>query len=207
MSNVTLAAQTRMVKGKKVKNLRREGIVPIVMYGRDLNDALSLQVGSKELQKALHQAGTSSIIEMKIDGRKSHLVLARTVDRHPTRNNILHADFLAINVNRPVQAVIPIRLIGESPLAVSKTAVLRQVLEKVNVEGLPNALPEMVLVDVTPLERIGQTIAVGDVKLADGLKIITDHKTQIARLNAPRRVVEETEGEGEAEIGAEAESQ
>lgn len=205
MSNITLAAQTRMVKGKKVKNLRREGIVPIVVYGRELNDALSLQVGNKDLQKALHQAGTSSVIEMKIDGRKSHLVLARTIDRHPTRNNILHADFLAINVNRPVQVVIPVRLIGESPLAASKTAVLRQVLEQVNIEGLPNVLPEMISVDVTPLERIGQTIAVGDVKLADGLKIITDHKAQIARLNAPRRLAEENEegAEAEAEAGNE----
>ena len=202
MSNVTLATQTRVVKGKKVKNLRRDGIVPIVVYGRDLSDALSLQVGNKELQKALREAGRSSLIEMKIDGRKSHLVLARTVDRHPTRNNILHADFLAINVNRPVQAVIPIRLIGESPLAASKTAVLRQVLEQVNVEGLPNALPEMISVDVTPLERIGQTIAVGDVKLADGLKIITDHKAQIARLNPPRRLAEKKEEEEEAEAEA-----
>jgi len=213
MSNVTLAAQTRMVKGKKVKNLRRDGLVPIVVYGRDLNEALSLQVGNKDLQKVLYQAGRSSVIEMKVDGRKSHLVLARTVDRHPTRNNILHADFLAINLNRPVQAVIPIRLIGESALAASNAAVLRQVLEEINVEGLPNALPDAVSVDITPLERIGQTIAVGDVKLGDGLKIITDHKAQIARLNAPQRLAEEEEGEGEGEgegeveVGAEAKSE
>ena len=200
MSHITLAAQTRLVKGKKVKNLRKDGLVPIVMYGRDINETLSLQVGRKDLLKALRQAGRSSLIEMKIDENNSHLVLARTIDRHPTRNTILHADFLAINLERPVQAVIPIKLTGTSPLAASKAAVLRQVLEEVIVEGLPNNLPAIISVDITPLERIGQTIAVGDVELADGLKIITNHKTQIARLNAPRRILEvEEEGEEVAE--------
>ncbi len=199
MSNVTLAVQTRLVKGKKVKNLRKNGIVPIVVYGRDLKDALSLQVGTKDLQQALRKAGRSSLIEIKVDNNKSHLVLARTIDRHPTRNNILHADFLAINLNRPVQAVIPIELTGVSAMAASKTAVLRQVLEEVTVEGLPNALPSILSVDITPLDRIGQTIAVGDVGLPEGLRIVTDHKAQIARLNAPRRLAQvETEGEAAA---------
>ena len=202
MSDLTLAVQTRTVMGKKVKRLRKDGIVPIVVYGRDLKEALPLQVNKKDLQRVLRNAGTSNVIKLKIDDRKSHLVLARTVDRHPTRHNIMHADFLAVRLDRPVEATIPIKLVGQSPMAARNAAVLRQVLAEVTLEALPNALPAVLDVDVSALDKIGQTISLSDIELTSSIKIITDGKAQIARLDAPKRIIEETEETAEAEAEA-----
>ncbi|MGB0385641.1 MAG: 50S ribosomal protein L25 [Ardenticatenaceae bacterium] len=203
MSDLTLSAQTRTVIGKKVKRLRRDGIVPIVVYGGPLKDGLALQVNDKSLKQVLRTAQTTKVINLKIDNGKNYPVLARSVDRHPTRHSIMHADFQAVHLDQPTQAIVPVKLVGSSPLVTSKIAVLRQVLHEVTIlADNPRTLPSAVNVDVSILERIGQTISVGDIELGATMKILTDSKAQLARLNAPKRI-QEVEEEEEEEGGEE----
>lgn len=198
MAHLELATQSRTITGKKVRNLRRQGVVPIVVYGGNIEGALSLQVGEKVLQSVLRDSGTSRVIDLKIDGKRQYPVLARTVSRHPTRNNLLHADFLAVRLDQTVKAEIPIKLVGSSSAVGSNAAVLMQTVSKVVVEALPEKLPVYVEGDISPLEQVGHRLSVSNLKSYDGVKILTDPKMTIVHLIPPRRIqLDEVEQEEE----------
>lgn len=202
-----LMAEPRDVHGKKVKRLRREGLIPGVVYGPVVDGTVSVSVSSRDFNKFFMAHGHSTIFNLKWDGGDQP-VLIREVQRDPVRQDVLHVDFFAPNMNVKLRQNVSVSLSG----AVDVTGgVLQQILTELEVEALPSDLPSEITVDVSGLEEIGHTISVGDIPAIDKVEFITDAETVIASIVAEavqeEEPVEGEEGEEvEGEEGAEDEA-
>ena len=197
-----LMAEPRDVHGKKVKKLRREGLLPGVVYGPVVDGTVSVSVNDRDFNKFFMAHGHSTIFNLKWDGGDQP-VLVREVQRDPVRQDILHIDFFAPNMNVALRQNVSVSLSG----AVDVTGgMLQQALTEIEVEALPSDLPSEITVDVSGLEEIGKSIHVSDIPAIDKVEFITDAETVIASIVAEAVQEEEpVEGEeGEAVEGEEA---
>jgi large subunit ribosomal protein L25 len=210
---ITLPAQKRAVDRKKNKQLRRDGVTPIIVYGRHTSPA-ALQSETKTLAKVLSTAGTSSIIAIEVDGEdEPRLALARYAQRHVTKLSLLHVDFLQVAMDEVVRSDVPLRIMGVPGPVRANEALLDVLLSIVPVEALPADLPSSLEADVSGLEEIGEVVTIGDLATSTRFAILSDPAEVVARLTQLRIVeleVEEEEAEeleeGELEEGAEAEA-
>lgn len=185
---ITLNAQRRGVTGKKVAGLRRDGLTPAVLYGPE-SEPVSLQVDTKHLRAVLHQAGTTRLIHVAIEGDKApRLAIARAMQLHPTRLTPLHADLMEVSERVPVQTTIPVRIGGRVPPIVQRNeAMQRLLLDRVAVRALPKDLPTEIVVDGGKLRQLSQVLRVGDIAAPAGVRIMDDPDRAVARLAALRR--------------------
>jgi len=193
MERVELKTEKRTVLGKKVKSLRRQGIVPAVLYGHEI-DSIPLQVEERELRRALSLAGEHRLIELKIGrSRKPHMVLARDVQWDVITGRPLHVDFYAVVMTEKITTAVPLVLVGEAPAASQADVVLLQELDEVEVQCLPGELIEAIEVDVSELEEVDQAIYVKDLQVPPTVDILTDPQQIVARVGwaAPEEVEEE----------------
>ena len=209
MKRLSLSVENRTVRGKEVKHLRRDGIVPVVVYGAALDEPQSLQVSSRELERILSHAGPSTVIDLQQGGRALP-VLTRAVQRHPLRHTITHVDFLAVRMDRTIVAAVPLHFVGESSAVEAKSALLMQPADSIEVEALPDNLPAALEVDVSVLTEVGQHLTAADLTLPENVTLVTDGETQIASLIPPALTLEEedalvAEAEGEEEETVEGE--
>ncbi|RME09696.1 MAG: 50S ribosomal protein L25 [Ardenticatenia bacterium] len=193
---IELKAAPRTVLGKKVKQLRREGFIPGVVYGAALEEPISVQVDARELRKVLQEAGVSHLIDLRIEGRSRPVnVLVRDVQRDPVRHTLLHVDFLAVRMDEAVRIEVPIHLTGEPAPVAQNIALVSQVLEEIEVEALPAHLPSEIEVDVTDLlKEVGDVLTVADLPVPEGVEIITEGDIAVAVLE-PLRAEEAVEAE------------
>ena len=202
-----LMAEPRDVHGKKVKRLRREGLIPGVVYGPVVDGTVSVSVNSREFNKFFMTNGHSTIFSLKWDGGDQP-VLIREVQRDPVRQDILHIDFFAPNMNVKLRQNVSVSLSG----AVEVTGgMLQQIITELEVEALPSDLPSEITLDVSGLEEIGDSISIADVPAIDKVEFITDADTVIASIVAEavqeEEPTEDEEGEAvEGEEGAEDEA-
>lgn len=180
MTEFVINAQERQIVGKKVKLLRNEGIVPITVYGPK-TAPVNLQVPYRALEVALMKAGGTNIIDIKY-GSKTVKVLARDVQRNPLKGFILHADFFAIDADSTIVTAVPIQFVGESPAVETGKGILMIGANSINVETLPSNLINIVEVDLSNLEKVGDTITVGDLNLGDDVVILSDPEEPIVRV-------------------------
>jgi len=208
MERVELKAEKRTVLGKKVKRLRREGIIPAVLYGHKI-ESMPLQVEERELRRVLSQAGEHRLIELKIGrSRKPHMVLARDVQWDVITGRPLHVDFYAVVMTEKITTAVPLVLVGEAPATEHGDVVLLQNLDEVEIECLPSDLIEAIEVDVSGLEEVDQAIYVRDLQLPPAVEILTDPDEIVARVGwaAPEEVKEEVpEAPEEVEVIAKGE--
>lgn len=204
MEHIKLAAQPRTVKGKAVSRLRREGIIPVVIYGGNVEGSVVLQVNGRDLQRVLQHAGGVRVIDIDVEGGKRYPVLARAVERHPLRHEVMHVDFLAVRLDQLIEAEVSVVLVGESEAVENGTAVLMHVLDSVTVSALPDALPDHVEVDISALTEIGQQLTVADIKVAKGVTLVTDGEAMIVSLTAPARTLEEQDAAADGGASADA---
>lgn len=194
MNTVILTASPRDLTGKKVKKLRREGLLPISVYGKDIK-SLSLTVPLKDFMKVYAQVGETGLVELKTDGHSQHTLIA-DVQIHPVGRVLLHVQFHAVKLTEKIRANVPLELTGESPAVASGTGVILQTLNEVEVEALPTNLPEKIIVDVSGMTEVGQQITVGDLSVAKEIALLTDRGEIVIKL-APA-VSEEAKKEAEA---------
>lgn len=200
---VTLSAERRQEGGKgSARKLRAGGRVPAVIYGHGREtESLSLQLA--ELDKVLQRiAGGSAIIDLNVDGTETR-ALIREVQRHPTRKTVTHVDFLEVHAGEVLTLEVPLALVGTPDGVRNGGGVLEQFLREITIEVLPKDIPERVKVDVESL-RIGASLHVSDIAV-ENAKILTDPKTTICTVVAPRVEAEPTEGMAEEEETAEPE--
>ena len=213
MADITLRAQVRTVKGKKVGALRRQGLIPANIYGRGI-ESLPIQVDVRSFRNALAQAGTSTLVDVHVsndggqgDGQ-SHPVLIENVSLHPATGKVLHIDLRQVDLNRPIRANVAIVLTGESPAVKNEGGVLVHPLDSLEVEALPRALPHEITVDISSLVALDQQITVGDLQLGPGVTVDTDPSTVVAQVIASKLeqevAAEEAAAAETAEEGAEA---
>jgi large subunit ribosomal protein L25 len=194
----TLVASERTIIGKKVKQLRREGVVPAIIYGTLVDEPIPVAIDARELQRTYYDYGNISLIDIELNG-DTHTVYIRTLQQHPVSRAPLHAELFAPNLLVKMSASIPVHLVGESP---NMDGVVTQLRDSVEAEGLPTDLPGAIEVDVSGLEEIDDTVWAGDLTMPNAVELLTDPEEPLVRLMAVRIEVEEVEEELE---GVEAE--
>jgi len=202
MDTPSITLSPRTVTGKKVKQLRREGVVPVHVYGWDI-DPMSLQVAVQTINKVLPTVGSNIPLTVEIDGRKGESVcFVREVQRHPVTDVVLHVDFLRVNVSRTIRADVPIVLTGNAPAVRDGGGTLLQPLQTVLVEALPMNVPASIQADVSGLDDFEKGVYLRDLTMDANVTAVTDLDEMIARV-APPRVEEESVVAEELEAGEE----
>jgi large subunit ribosomal protein L25 len=192
---ITLEAEERKIIGKKVKQLRRVGVVPAIVYGPEFTP-LSIALDEKELRMALRKAGGTQLIELSV-GKTKIPTLVRDVQRDPIRGDLYHVDFYRVALDRAIRAEVPIVLVNEPPIVTSKEAAVFQGLNTVEVEALPADLPPHIEVDISGLEEIGMQLLVSDLVASDEFTITTGEEELIVRIDYAQALEEEEEEEEE----------
>jgi large subunit ribosomal protein L25 len=198
----TLKLSPRSVTGKKVKVLRRNGIVPVHVYGRNVPPQ-SLQADALVLRRLLPRVGTNVPLSVEVEDREGEeICFVREIQRHPVTEDVLHVDFLRVDVSQVIQAGVPLILQGTAPAVREQGGTLLQPLQDLLVEALPMNIPATLEVDVSGLDDFEKGIYVRDVSVGANITVITEADALIARVSPPR--VEAVEGT-EAEEGVEGE--
>ena len=192
MSDVKLSVEPRTLFGSGPSGrYRREGKVPATVYGLD-SDPQSVLCNGRELERILHGAsGANTLITLNLSDGDA-LALARQIQRHATRGDLVHVDFVRISRNIAVAAEVPLHLEGEAPGA-RQGGLLEQLLFSVTVEAMPGNIPNELVIDVSMLE-LGDQIHVSDLKVAAGVEIQQEPEALVVQVAIPRGL---DEGEGE----------
>jgi len=203
---VELNVSPRPVLGKKVKRLRREGIIPANVYGRAL-DSVAIQVVRDDLVRVIRTAGRNEIIYLRLDGEEPRPTFVRQIQRNPVTDAILHVDFYQISLVERVRIEVPLALVGTAPAEQTHGGTLLHSLDSITVEGLPADIPSVIEVEVSGLEEIDAAIHVGELNVPDQVTVLSDPELVVAKIAPPhveKEVEEEVvEGEEAAEEAAE----
>lgn len=203
-TQISLSAQPRD-ESKTPRALRREGVVPGVLYGRRF-EPTKLQFVQQALARVVDQAGSSHIVGVVINGSERHDALLREVQRDPVTGRILHVDLYRVLADEKLRSTVPLVLTGVAP-AVEEGGVVVQQLESLDVECFPRDLPEAIEVDISKLVDVHAHIAVSDLAVPEAVTVLTDEETVVVQVSVPRAAVEEEaaeEGEQAAGEGPEA---
>jgi large subunit ribosomal protein L25 len=172
MDKVVLKAVKRDVTGKQVKALRRAGQLPAVIYGRHV-EPISISLEAHPAALALARVTSSSLVTISVDG-KEYPTLVRERQRNFIKGNLLHVDFLAVDLTENIRAKVGIEITGVSPAVKDFNAVLVNNLTQLEVECLPTDLPERVTVDISVLMQVGDGIHVRDIAVSDKVRVLDD---------------------------------
>lgn len=190
MEKVELLAHKRDILGKKVRFLRRKGITPVNLYGHGIAST-PLQVETPALKKALAQAGMTSLVHIKIDSsNRPHLAIVKGIQRDPVKGELLHVDFYQVKMDEKLKLEVPLVLVGKAPAVKEFAGILVQERKSVEVECLPANMPHMIEVDVSGLVNLDQAIHVKDLKVGEGVTILTEPEKVVARIARARVEVE-----------------
>ncbi|MFB0559295.1 MAG: 50S ribosomal protein L25 [Dehalococcoidales bacterium] len=191
MERIELEVNTREILGKKVKFLRRQGIIPVHLFGHNV-ESLALQCDIKQLLRVMAQAGKTRIIELRRDKvKRPRNVMIREIQRDPLTGELLHVDFYQVRMEEKIQVEVPIVLVGEAPALKSKDNMLAQELHSLTIECLPSQIPANIELNLSSLNEVGQTIQVKDVTLGEGVTIINDPEHLVVKISL--RPVEKVE--------------
>jgi len=195
---VELTAEKRTVTGKQVRQLRREGWVPGVMYGHGF-EPVPLQFEERSLAHILSRVGGSQLVGINVKGDKQpEMALVRDVQRDPIRGNFLHVDFYRVRMTERLTAEVPLVVVGESPVIEAREGILLQGISAIEVECLPGDLVDAIEVDLSDLVEIDQGVYVRDLAVPAGIDVLTDVDEMILRI-VPLEA-EEIEEEEEEEL-------
>jgi len=203
-TKLTVARRERL-GSSETRRLRRQGLVPGVLYGREA--PISICIEERELRRALTGAGgLHSILDVQVDGTgKSHASILKDYQVDNVRGHVTHVDLQEVRLDQPIHAVVTVQLHGgEDAPGVREGGVLSQPLRELNVEALPLEVPEHIDLDVSHMAT-GDTLRVSDVRVPDGVTLLDDPETVVATVTAPTREVE-PEVEEEALEGVEGEA-
>ncbi|MGQ9832401.1 MAG: 50S ribosomal protein L25 [Candidatus Villigracilaceae bacterium] len=187
MEKVVFQATKRSVVGKQVRALRRQGKLPGVLYGHNV-EPIPLQMDAHDASLILPRLTASSLVTVMVDG-KEYTALVREKQRNFIKNQYLHVDFQAVSLTEKIRTKVNIELTGVSPAVKNYNAVLVSGLDELEVECLPQDLPERIVVDISTLENMGDGIYVRDIVLSDKVKVWNDPEEMVVVVTA---VEEET---------------
>jgi large subunit ribosomal protein L25 len=196
MTAITLNANKRDIINKSEnKKLRESGKIPAVLYGAK-RESTSLSIDVSEFLKVFKEAGETSAIKLKTgDGEFDAMI--HDVQYDPVKGDFSHVDFLAIDLNKPIEVSVPLEFTGVSE-AVKGGGILVKVMHEIAVLGLPGSIPQNLLVDISKLAKIEDVITLADVNLPNGVSLNEEDKTQVVALVAAQQ--EETESSNEINL-------
>jgi len=201
MKHPQLKVEKREVLGKKVKKLRRKGILPANVYGPDVKSQ-AIQLDLKTFTDIYAQVGETGLIDLEVSG-KSFPVLIKSINlTYPTRVPI-HVDFFKVNLKEKVRAMIPLVLTGDAPAVLEKIGMMIQPISEVEVEALPADLPENIEVSIEKLAELDQHILISDLKVAGDVTILSDPSQTVVKISELVAPEPEPEPEEETAEGGE----
>ena len=172
---ITLNLDLRTLQGKKVKQLRKEGLVPAVVYGAGL-DPINVQAAMNVMDKVIRDAGKHTPVHLII-GTKKEIAMIKDVESDPVKGLTRHVSFHAVNQNEPVIAEVPIRLIGQGESEAEKAGlIVLQAVDRIEVRALPLNLPEALEVSIANLKEAGEQLTLGDITLPKDVTFV-EHTT------------------------------
>ena len=183
-----LSVKKRDIFGKKVKNLRAQGLVPAVIYGKHVQ-AESISCVKNDLLKVYRTAWYSTPVELT--GDVDHLVLINSLQLDPVSDEIISADFLAVSRTEKVAAKIPVVTFWESQLEKLNEGKIMQIRDEVEVEAFPQDLPSKFEIDISVLETVNDVFFVKDLKVSDKVTILDDPELPILTVSVLSDEVEE----------------
>ena len=202
----SLAVEERAERGsREARRLRRAGFVPGILYGGSHDEAVAFKVGSRELRQVLVDG--SALFDVKIGTERSVPAILKDQQLHPVRGDVMHVDFLEVNLDEKIHATVMIELVGsEEAPGVTEGGVLDHVTRELNIEALPTDIPERVVVDVSHMD-IGSTLTLAEVAAPEGVAFLDEPEETTIATVVPPTEVEEPEIEEETElVGEEAEA-
>jgi len=186
MEEIRLKAEKRVQGGKNpARRLRKEGIIPAVLYGKDV-EPLHLGISAKEFRLIQSHVKSNTIIKMELEKNgttEERPVMLKDMQRAVLKDVILHIDFLQVSMERAVQVEVPIHFIGE-PEGLAKGGVIEQHLRSIMVESLPGQIPEKIEIDISALD-IGDAIHVSDLDLPN-IKLLAPPDVAIVGVTPPQ---------------------
>jgi len=182
MEEVVLKAIRRNVLGKQVKAIRREGRLPAVIYGHYI-DPISIELDLRDASKSLTGLAPSALVTLEVDGTP-HRTLVREKQRNKITGILLHIDFMAVSMKEKLRSQVYMEIVGLAPAIKDFSGVLVTGSDEVEVECLPQDLPERIVVDISGLLKIGDGIYVRDLAVPEGVKILEDPDTMVALITA-----------------------
>ncbi|MDO8639671.1 MAG: 50S ribosomal protein L25 [bacterium] len=180
MKRPQLKVEKRELLGKKIKKLRKEGILPGNVYGKDVKST-AVQVPLAEFQKTYKEVGETGLLDLLLDSQ-TRPVLIHNLQVDSLTKLPLHADFFQVNLKEKVKTMVHIEIVGEAKAVSDKIGLVLQPLSEIEVEALPEALPEKIEVNIEPLAAIDQQITVGDLKLPQGVEVLTDPTQVVVKI-------------------------
>jgi len=199
--NIVIQAQKRTVKGKQVGALRRQGILPGIIYGRTVKDQIEpipIQLDLREVSQTIKKLTGSSLVTLDVEGDKYPAIL-REAQRDIIYGTLRHVDFMAVSMSEKLHAAVPIELIGQAPAEITMAAVVVTGISELEIECLPQDLPDRIEVDATILVDIDSVIYVKDLDIPENIDILTDPDELIAGVTYVT-IEEEEEEEEEGEL-------
>jgi large subunit ribosomal protein L25 len=200
MNPIILNTEKREIYGKKLRSLRKKGILPIHVYGPGM-ESIALQSETNNVIKVLQAAGRTNPVKI-IDSDMEHTTLVRNVDQHPATGELQHVDFMRVDENKAIEVEVPVVLIGEAPGTRGGAGTVTQAIYSLSVLSKPFTVPSEIQADLSVLVDLETNIKRGDLVLPDGVELVGDPDIPVAWIQPPR-VQEEVAVEEGAEDGAE----
>ena len=203
MEQIELHVSTRKLMGKKSRFLRRQGITPVHLFGYD-TEPMALQCETIQLKQVLKTAGKTKLVGLRVDKhKKPRNVVVREVQKNAISGELVHVDFFQVSMEEKIKVEVPVVLVGEAPALKSKTNMMAHELAAVEIECLPDRIPETIQVDISGLVEDDQAIQVKDLVLGEGVVALSNPEQVIVRI-APLKI-EKVEKPVVAEVVAEGE--
>lgn len=204
MEEIILQATNRDVIGKQVRALRRQGNLPAVLYGRNFKP-IPVSLSLQDTSKVMPYISSSQLVVIDLEGDR-HTALVRDKQIHPVKGTLEHVDFLIVSMTETLKTLVSIELQGDSPAVKELGGVLVVGQSELEVESLPQDLPERIYVDISVLKEIGDALYVNDIPAIPNVEVLADPEEMIALITyAEVEVEEEEEIEEEEEFEAEPE--
>lgn len=178
---ILLSAEKRTVLGKQVKKLRKQGILPANIFGKDFQ-SLSVSVSQDDFTKVYHEAGETGVVYVNVGGEEIP-TLIKEVQKHPVNDNVLHIDLRKIDLKQKIETEVPLEYVGESP-AEKDGAVLMYPVDRVVIEALPTDIPHALEIDLSTLTEIDQTFTIANLPKSEKYVIIDDPETVLVSVTA-----------------------
>ena len=199
VEKVSIQAARRDITGKQVNALRRAGKLPAIMYGHNFSST-PIMLDQHQATMILHGLTTSSLVTIDLDGEE-HLTLVAEKQRNPITGKLLHVDFLVVSLKEKVRAQVAIELVGIAPVVKDFNATVVTNMDALEVECLPQDLPEKFVIDLSTMTKIGDSVLVKDVVSSDKIEVMEDPEAMIvvavgAEIEVEEEVLEEEVAEG-----------
>jgi large subunit ribosomal protein L25 len=183
---IELQVSSRKLLGKRVRHLRKQGVLPANIFGHGIGSR-SVQVESAAFQSAYGKAGTNALVSLAVDGESPVMALIRGIQRNPVNNRLLHADFYEVSMTEKITLSVPLAFTGEAPGVATGGGILLRNLEHVEVECLPGDLVHSIPVDISVLTEVGSALYVKDLKVGAAVTIHADPEELVVKIMAPAK--------------------